>query len=162
MLYKTKDSIFLEDAPRLNANRYYKAKLTGSLLTNLGLAYGASKALNKGIEKGYYNKNTKIKSLATGAAYVSSLVAVNKAYDKVFDRAYRYLNAADYKPKSWISRKIASLRRIYHSWLIKSKSSKSSRLGSRLGSRISMFKTMARKLLIIIDKLLEKLEHAVE
>ena len=55
-----------------------------------------------------------------------------------------------HKPKSWISRKIASLRKIYANYMSKAKQE---------GPNASVFKKIAAKVLSVIDALLKRLEE---
>ena len=67
--------------------------------------------------------------------------------------ARHFIKAAENKPKSWISQKIASLRGIYAKWL------KAAQKQSDAG-KANVFKQGAAKLMTIIDALLKKLQTA--
>lgn len=67
--------------------------------------------------------------------------------------ARHFIKAAENKPKSWISQKIASLRGIYAKWL------KTAQKQSDAG-KANVFKQGAAKLMTIIDALLKKLQTA--
>jgi hypothetical protein len=65
------------------------------------------------------------------------------------------LSQADNQPKSWIAKKISSLRGLYQKWLKKANEEKDE-------GKIGMFKNIARVIMNVIDKLLAKLQKATD
>jgi len=86
-----------------------------------------------------YKNRDRIKSALGGAASSSKL-------DKI-------VAAANSKPKSWISQKIAALRGMYSKWLQKAQAESDA-------GKASVIKKFAAKILACIDALMKKLENA--
>ena len=61
----------------------------------------------------------------------------------------------DYQSKSWISRKIGALRKLYANWLQKSKQAVNA-------NQANIFKQIATKIMGLIDLCLKKLQTATE
>ena len=69
---------------------------------------------------------------------------------------YRHLKKeAEHKPKSWIAKKIASLRKVYEKWLNLAKV-------ERYRDQAGLIKRAATKLLEVIDYLLKKLQNKAD
>lgn len=93
------------------------------------------------------------KDFQTGAKGVAALAVGGLAVKKILGNKDSLLKMADSKPKSWISKKIASLRSIYAKWLRKANMEKNLR-------RASAMKKVAAAIMNVIDKLMKKLENA--
>lgn len=69
---------------------------------------------------------------------------------------YKHLKKeAEHKPKSWIAKKIASLRKVYEKWLNLAKV-------ERYRDQAGLIKRAATKLLEVIDYLLKKLQNKAD
>jgi len=75
--------------------------------------------------------------------------------DKLGFDPNQILSQAENQPKTWIAKKISSLRGLYQKWLKKANEEKDS-------GKIGMFKNIARVIMNVIDKLLAKLQNATD
>ena len=84
------------------------------------------------------------------AAGAAGLLALKKRFDN--NKKQQILAQAAHMPRSWIARKIASLRGIYQNFLFKSKM-------MQYRGQASVFRTIAAKILSIIDALMAKMQY---
>ena len=99
-----------------------------------------------------YKNRDKIKSaLGKGKAAVAGATGNLQAASA--GKLDKIVAAANNKPKSWISQKIAALRGMYSKWLQKAQAESDA-------GKASVIKKFAAKILACIDTLMKKLEHA--
>ena len=143
-LSKMKDSLFSKASA---AGSAAKSKITGLYQSKFGKkddtppavadVPAAAKVEDKMAEK-------------QAAAPVSKSEPVKAEAPKEVTNIEKVAKEAEGKPKRWISRKIASLRKIYANYLQKAREA---------GPNAGTFKKIASKILGVIDMLLEKLEN---
>lgn len=124
-------------------NKYF------GLFNKTRAAYGGVKAgLNT------FNSNETLKGAAKkGAIGAAAVGAAAYGIHKFLQNKDNILKQANNKPKSWIAKKIASLRKLYEKWL--ARASKETNV-----NKANAIKKVAAKILTVIDKLLKKLQTA--
>lgn len=141
-----------------NLSLFQRGKRTGRRIINdyKGLGYGLKDAMN---QKGIGNKLSAVGS-AIGqhkAATAGAALAVGGAglaIKKYMDYRKRIEWEAKNKPRTWLAKKIASLRSIYQKYLMRARAAKAQ-------GQASIFQKVASVILGIIDSLMKKMQNAV-
>lgn len=141
-----------------NLSLFQRGKRTGRRIINdyKGLGYGLKDAMN---QKGIKNKLSAVgkaigqhKAATAGAAL--AVGGAGLAIKKYMDYRKRIAWEAKNKPKTWLAKKVASLRSIYQKYLERARYAKDR-------GQASIFQKVASIILGIIDTLLKKMQHAV-
>jgi len=141
-----------------NLSLFQKGKRTGRRIINdyKGLGYGLKDAMN---QKGIGNKLSAVgnaigqhKAATAGAAL--AVGGAGLAIKKYMDYRKRIEWEAKNKPRTWLAKKIASLRSIYQKYLMRARAAKAQ-------GQASIFQKVASVILGIIDSLMKKMQNAV-
>lgn len=145
-------------------NNQSQPKSNSKLKTALKIGAGAAAlgGIGLGIKK-YRDSRSKRMQIA-GRDQAGQLLAAepghhqaevtNNSDNSMDDMLQRIQAEASNQPKTWLAKKIAALRHIYENYLLKAKEERSQ-------NKAGIFKTIAAKILGVIDFLLKKLQNAV-
>lgn len=112
--------------------------------------FNKTRALAGGVKAGARAAATN-KYYRNGAIGLAGVAAASYGIKKVLQNKDEILKQANRKPKSWIAKKIASLRKLYSKWLAKANKETNS-------NKANAIKKVAAKILNLIDALMKKLE----
>lgn len=141
-----------------NLTLFQRGKRMGHRVINdyKGLGYGLKDAMN---QKGIGNKLSAVgdaigqhKAATAGAAL--AVGGAGLAIKKYMDYRKRIEWEAKNKPRTWLAKKIASLRSIYQKYLMRARAAKAQ-------GQASIFQKVASIILGIIDSLMKKMQNAV-
>lgn len=141
-----------------NLTLFQRGKRMGHRIVNdyKGLGYSLKSAMG---EKGIGNKLSAVgsaigKHKAASAGAALAIGGAGLAVKKYMDYRKRIEWEAKNKPKTWLAKKIASLRSIYQKYLMRARIAKAQ-------GQASIFQKIASTILGIIDFLMKKMQNAV-